>query len=161
MRGRCGCDAEFFFSCFMGCKCTSESANKQRKPLYLCKRNRMAEKNDTGREGEAEAKAYLVRRGYTVLHTNWRWHHYELDIVATDTEMLVVVEVKTRSADFLTAPEEAVDMKKIRRTVSAADAYVRHFQLDFPVRFDIITVIKSPEGFQIDHIDDAFFAPCR
>ncbi len=121
----------------------------------------MAERNDTGREGEAAAKEYLVRKGYTVLDTNWHWHHYELDIVATDGDMLVVAEVKTRAIDFLLSPEDAVDMKKIRRIVTAADAYVRYHQIDRPVRFDILTVIKCPEGFQIDHIDDAFFAPCR
>ncbi len=121
----------------------------------------MAERNDTGREGEAAAKEYLVRKGYTVLDTNWHWHHYELDIVATDGDMLIIVEVKTRANDYLLSPEEAVDMKKIRRIVAAADAYVRYNQIDCPVRFDIITVIKSVEGSTIDHIDDAFFAPCR
>ena len=28
-------------------------------------------------------------------------------------------------------------------------------------RFDIITVIKKGEEFEIDHIEDAFYAPCR
>ena len=123
--------------------------------------NEMAEQNDLGRDGEAKARDYLIRQGYTILHTNWRWHHYELDIVATKDEELIVVEVKTRSEDYLLSPEEAVDNKKIRRIVAAADAYVRYFNLELPVRFDIITLIKGKEGFQIEHIDDAFYAPCR
>lgn len=121
----------------------------------------MAEQNDLGRDGEAKARGYLIQQGYTILHTNWRWHHYELDIVATKDEELIVVEVKTRSEDYLLSPEEAVDNKKIRRIVAAADAYVRYFNLELPVRFDIITLIKGKEGFQIEHIDDAFYAPCR
>ena len=84
----------------------------------------MAEQNDLGRDGEAKARDYLIRQGYTILHTNWRWHHYELDIVATKDEELIVVEVKTRSEDYLLSPEEAVDNKKIRRIVAAADAYM-------------------------------------
>jgi len=123
--------------------------------------NEMAEQNDLGRDGEAKARDYLIRQGYTILHTNWRWHHYELDIVATKDEELIVVEVKTRSEDYLLSPEEAVDNKKIRRIVAAADAYVRYFNLELPVRFDIITLIKGKEGFRIEHIDDAFYAPCR
>ena len=123
--------------------------------------NAMARQNDMGREGESEARAYLVKHGYNVLHTNWHWHHYELDIVATKDEELIVVEVKTRSEDYLLSPEEAVDNKKIRRIVAAADAYVRYFNLELPVRFDIITLIKGKEGFQIEHIDGAFYAPCR
>ena len=121
----------------------------------------MAEQNDLGKDGEARARDYLIRQGYTILHTNWRWHHYELDIVAMKEGELIVVEVKTRSEDYLLAPEEAVDAPKIRRIVAAADAYVRFFNLELPVRFDIITVIKKGEEFEIDHIEDAFYAPCR
>lgn len=121
----------------------------------------MAEGNELGKEGEAMARDYLQRKGYRVLHTNWRWHHFELDIVAVKDGELVVAEVKTRSADFLISPEDAVDTKKIRRIVAAADAYVRYFNLDLPVRFDIITLVKGKDGYRIDHIDDAFYAPCK
>lgn len=127
----------------------------------MCKVNKMAEQNDLGKDGEARACEYLIRQGYTIMHTNWHWHHYELDIVAVNDGELVVVEVKTRSADYLLSPEEAVDTKKIRRIVAAADAYVRYFNLDIPVRFDIITLVKSKDGYQIEHIDDAFYAPCK
>lgn len=123
--------------------------------------NAMARQNDMGREGEFEARAYLVKHGYNVLHTNWHWHHYELDIIAVKEDELIVVEVKTRSEDFLLSPEDAVDTKKIRRIVAAADAYVRYFNIDLPVRFDIVTLIKNETGFLIDHIEDAFYAPCR
>ena len=123
--------------------------------------NKMAEGNKLGRDGEAAARDFLIRQGYTVLHSNWHWHHYELDIVALKDNEIIVVEVKTRSEDFLVSPEEAVDNKKIRRIVAAADAYVRYFNLDCPVRFDIITVIKKGGDYEIDHIEDAFYAPCR
>ena len=122
----------------------------------------MAKRNETGKDGETAARAFLEKQGYTIVHTNWHYHHYELDIVATDNVELVVVEVKTRSADFLLSPEEAVDNGKIRRIVAAADAYVRYFNLALPVRFDIITVIKNDNGADdIDHIEDAFYAPCQ
>lgn len=121
----------------------------------------MAERNDTGRQGEEEARAYLIRKGYNIVHTNWRWHHFELDIVAVHEGELIVVEVKTRSANFLISPEEAIDRKKIKRIVAAADAYARYFNIALPVRFDIITLVKNGEGYTIEHIDDAFYAPNR
>jgi len=121
----------------------------------------MAEKHDIGREGESLARKYLIRKGYSVLHTNWRWQHYELDIVARTNDELVVVEVKSRSTGFLTDPEEAVDNTKIRRIVSAANVYARYFQVDLPVRFDIITLIKTGDTYEIDHLEDAFYAPLR
>ncbi|RHJ90797.1 YraN family protein [Parabacteroides bouchesdurhonensis] len=121
----------------------------------------MAERNDTGKDGETFARDFLIKQGYAVLQTNWHWHHYELDIIATKDSELVIVEVKTRSEDCLLAPEDAVDKAKIRRIVAAADAYVRNYNIDLPVRFDIITLIKTNDGYKIEHIDDAFYAPCR
>ncbi|MDD2437526.1 MAG: YraN family protein [Massilibacteroides sp.] len=119
----------------------------------------MAEHNKTGKEGEQEAVAWLKKQGYRIIQTNWRWHHYELDILATNEEELVVVEVKTRSENYLLPPEKAVNKGKIKRLVSAADAYIRYHMLDIPVRFDVIIVIKKKNEYQIEHIEEAFYAP--
>jgi putative endonuclease len=120
----------------------------------------MAEQNITGKTGEEVACDYLKVCGYKILHTNWRFRHYELDIVATNGEDLVVVEVKTRSANFLVPPEQAVNRQKIKRIVYAAEAYQLHFKVDRPIRFDVICLIKNKDVYAVeDHIEDAFFAP--
>ncbi|HJA87239.1 MAG TPA: YraN family protein [Candidatus Parabacteroides intestinavium] len=120
----------------------------------------MEKRNEIGKNGESEARLFLEQKGYRIRHTNWHYHHYELDIVAQWEEELVVVEVKTRSLDYLLEPEEAVDTPKIRRIVAAADAYVRYFNIDLPVRFDIITLLKDSRGYHIrEHIEDAFYPP--
>ena len=119
----------------------------------------MAEKNETGKQGEVIARQYLEYKGYKVLETNWRFHRFEIDIVATNNEELVVVEVKTRSGNYLMAPETAVNKKKIRRIVAASDAYTRQHGISLPVRFDILCLIKKGQLFEIEHIEDAFFAP--
>lgn len=124
-------------------------------------KNIMTDRNLTGKEGEEEARAYLARHEYTILHTNWRWKHYELDIVATKDDELAVVEVKTRSADYLLSPEESIDKGKIMRTIAAADVYARLFQVSMPIRFDIISLVKTDGGYEIEHIEDAFYAPVR
>ena len=122
----------------------------------------MAERNETGKEGEFIAKRYLEEHGYDVLETNWRFHRFELDIIATDGKELAIVEVKTRSDNYLISPEQAVDKRKIRRIVTATDAYVRKKGIDMPVRFDIICLIKKGASFTVEsHIEDAFFAPIR
>ena len=115
-----------------------------------------------GREGEEAARQYLEGLGYRVLHINWRYGHYELDIVARLPDLLVVVEVKTRDRHRILEPEDAVDAAKIRRTVAAADAYVQTFDIDLPVRFDILSLIKRSDGsYRIEHIEDAFYAPIQ
>jgi len=122
----------------------------------------MAEKNETGRNGEIVARQYLVDKGYRILETNWRFRRFELDIIATNDKELVVIEVKTRSENYLMSPETAVDRYKIRRIVSAADAYVRYYNIQLPVRFDILCVVKKKGmSFEVEHIDDAFFSPMR
>lgn len=119
----------------------------------------MAEHNELGKAGENAAVAYLEEHGYLIQHRNWRKGHFELDIVAAKENELVIVEVKTRSNTLFAQPEEAVDLPKIKRTVRAADTYMKLFQIDVPVRFDIITVIGENGNFRIDHIKEAFYPP--
>ncbi|MDR0988586.1 MAG: YraN family protein [Prevotellaceae bacterium] len=119
----------------------------------------MAAHNDLGKAGEEMAVAYLERNDYVIRHRNWRKNHLELDIVAAKDNELIVVEVKTRANTDYMDPEEAVTPQKIRRIVTAADAYVKHFGLDNSVRFDIITLVGSEGAFTLHHIEDAFKIP--
>lgn len=119
----------------------------------------MAEHNELGKAGEDAAVAYLERNGYLVRHRNWRKGHFELDIVVAKDNELVVIEVKTRSNTAFAQPEDAVNVLKIRRTVRAADTYMKLFQVDIPVRFDIITVVGGKGDFKIEHIKEAFYPP--
>ncbi|MDR1880316.1 MAG: YraN family protein [Tannerellaceae bacterium] len=122
----------------------------------------MGEKNLIGKGGEQQACEHLIKQDYRILHTNWCWRHYELDIVATDGRELVVIEVKTRSAENILSPEDTVDTAKIRRTVSAADVYARLYRTNMPVRFDIITLIGEKDGpYEIEHLVEAYYAPVR
>jgi putative endonuclease len=101
----------------------------------------------------------LNEKGYKILHTNWRRGHFELDVVARTEDELVVIEVKTRSEGSLINPEDAVTDQKIRNIVSATDIYIKYFDIDLPVRFDIISMIGKYPNFEIDHIEDAFYPP--
>ena len=122
----------------------------------------MARHNETGKSGEERAAEYLLARGYVVRDVNWRNGKYELDIVACKDNVLVVVEVKTRTSLEFMRPEEAVTPAKCRRIIDAADAYVRHFDLPHEVRFDVIALVKKPDGtYDVDHIEDAFFPTLR
>lgn len=122
----------------------------------------MARHNDTGKGGEERAAEYLVSRGYVVRDVNWRNGKYELDIVACKDNVLVVVEVKTRSSLEYMRPEEAVTPAKCRRIIDAADAYLRHYDLPYEVRFDVMALVKKSDGaYDIEHIEDAFFPTLR
>lgn len=49
-----------------------------------------------GKIGEDLAASYLLEKDFTILGRNWKCRMGEIDIVAWDGEVLVVVEVKTR-----------------------------------------------------------------
>lgn len=119
----------------------------------------MAKHNQLGRAGEDAAVAYLEREEYVIRHRNWHRGHLELDIVAAKENELIIVEVKTRSNESFGSAEEAVDQLKIKRIVRAADTYIKLFQLDAPVRFDIITAVGEEGHFKIKHIKEAFYPP--
>lgn len=119
----------------------------------------MATHNELGKAGEDAAETYLQKLGYVVLHRNWRLGHHELDIVARQDSIIVVVEVKTRSNTDFAEPTDAITQKKIRHIVLGANAYLLHYQIDLPVRFDIITAVGSPGHFTIEHYIDAFESP--
>lgn len=120
---------------------------------------KMAEHNELGEAGENAAVAYLENHDYIIRHRNWRKGHLELDIVAAKDNELIVVEVKTRQSSQFAAPYAAVDRRKIKRIVIAADTYMKVFQIDAPVRFDIISVVGHNGKFQIEHIKEAFYPP--
>ena len=119
----------------------------------------MATHNLLGKAGEDAVAEYLKKKGYDILHRNWRKNHLELDIVAAKDDELIVVEVKTRRNTDYIEPQDAVNRQKIRHIVIAADAYVKHFGIDASVRFDIITAVGQPGTFRIEHIKDAFYPP--
>ncbi len=75
----------------------------------------MAKKDGVGRYGERVAMRHVEARGWQVLDTNWRGKDGELDIVALDGDVLVVVEVKTRSSLGFGHPAEAVTPQKLAR----------------------------------------------
>jgi putative endonuclease len=116
----------------------------------------MAEHNDLGIRGEAIATDYLQKKGYIILHKNWRFKKDELDIVANFQGFIVFVEVKTRVNNYVSNPEEAVTKGKQQRLIRAANAYIENYQIDFEARFDVIGIIKNQHTEEIVHIEQAF-----
>jgi putative endonuclease len=112
----------------------------------------------TGRYGEELAARYLVRRGYRIVVQNYRVPCGEVDIIAQDGEVLVFVEVKTRTGQGFGAPAEAVTYRKRQQISKAALTYLGQQRLlDRPARFDVVSVLLGNGSEpQIEIIKNAF-----
>lgn len=117
-------------------------------------------KKSLGQKGEDIAYEYLAHKGYDLIERNWRYDHKEIDIIARNNDKIIIVEVKTRSAPIQEEPRDIISLSKIRRIVSAADAYLILNEIDEETRFDVIFIKwYSDTKYEINHIEDAFTSP--
>lgn len=114
------------------------------------------EKQQTGRHGEELAAQYLISKGYNILEKNWQIGHLEVDLIASNDEMLVIVEVKTRKSNVFGEPEEFVTIQKQRNLIRAASSFIAKTGITKEVRFDIVSVIVAEGIESVKHIEDAF-----
>lgn len=115
-----------------------------------------------GREAEALAAAHLEAAGAEILLRNYRRRRGELDLVAKQAGVLLIVEVRCRSRSTHGGGAASVDRTKQRRITAAAHQLLqqRRDLARFPVRFDVVTLEPkaSNEGWQIDWVKHAFDA---
>jgi putative endonuclease len=109
--------------------------------------------------GEEVAAQWLRGEGFEVLARNWRAGRYEIDIVARRGGAVHFVEVKTRKADGLTAPEDALTPAKFRSLQRAARAWLALHRTDAEVQFDLAAVEYTPAGHTVRYIPNAMV--CR
>jgi putative endonuclease len=120
-----------------------------------------------GAAGERLARTHLEARGLTVLDTNFRTRHGELDIVAADERCLVFCEVKTRITRTARAgadlgPFAGIGPRKQRKLRLLAREWLAQHGTATPwrpeLRFDAVGVELDREGrlLRIDHLEGAF-----
>jgi putative endonuclease len=124
--------------------------------LYFKVKIAYASHNQLGKEAEEMAVTYLTKKGYEILHCNWRYSRYEIDIIATKNELLRIIEVKALKSSDVRQPEESVTKKKFRYLVRAADEFLFQNQQYRHVQFDILSIVlnreKEPEYFLIEDV---------
>jgi putative endonuclease len=103
-------------------------------------------KQALGRWGEDAAVGYLQSRGYIILGRNIHTPHGELDIVARKDNLLLFVEVKTRSSHSFAYPEDSVTPRKQMHMLSAAEYYL-DLEPDSPEtwQFDVLAIERGPD----------------
>lgn len=119
----------------------------------------MKTKDKLGKKGEELAEKYLQLKGMLIVERNWRYRHWEIDLVGTRNGILHFVEVKTRRTSRGGPPEGRVDRKKFRFLQQAAEAYLAEHPGWKLIQFDIVSVIL-PAGGNVANffiLEDVFF----
>lgn len=118
-----------------------------------------AMKRHIGLIGEELAANHIKNEGYNILERNYRTKLGELDIIARDQNIIIFIEVKTRTSGAYGMPSEAVNYKKQQTIRKLSQQYIRHKKLDnscLDYRFDVIEVKLVGRKYKIDHMENAF-----
>ena len=114
-----------------------------------------------GEDGESRALAYLLARGLTLVHRNYRVaagpnaRGGEIDLIVREPDgTLVFVEVRTRKASGFGGAAGSVSAAKQRSVIFAARCYLRAFASPPACRFDVVAI----EGAHIEWLRGAFDA---
>jgi putative endonuclease len=119
----------------------------------------MAGHTALGRAGESIAARYLEGLGYEIRDRNFRCSFGEVDLVAVQGEYLVFVEVKTRKAGSMVAPEWAVTPAKQARIRQVCEHYMAERDAhELQPRFDVVAIRmgRSEDEDRIEHYPNAF-----
>jgi putative endonuclease len=108
-----------------------------------------------GRWGEQVAAEYLQNQGYELVDRNVRTPYGEIDLILKRGEIMVFVEVKTRTSAGFGYPEESITPRKQQHMFDSAEHYAQEKRLEH-WRIDAISVEGKPSGKipKITHFED-------
>lgn len=110
-----------------------------------------------GKQGEGLAVGFLKKRGFEILHENYRCRLGEIDIIAREGDVLAFIEVKTRRNETFGHPAEAVTIAKQKKIIRVACWYLQEQGGgDQSLRFDVVSVFCAADPPALRLIRDAF-----
>lgn len=107
-----------------------------------------------GLQGETKITDYLKKDGFIILKRNYRVREGEIDIIARKKELLVFVEVKTRTTQTYALSEVITRSKQKKIIFTAKHFLATHHFVDVVCRFDV-ALVEGP-NLQIEYIPNAF-----
>lgn len=110
-----------------------------------------------GRFGEQLAQHYLTKHSYSIIDSNVKVSHCELDIIAYKKPLYVFVEVKTLAKNMQTPAEWALSEKQINTLKRAIYMYCSSREItSSKTRLDCITInlIRAQNIAKLKHYRD-------
>lgn len=105
----------------------------------------------TGNKGERLAAEFLQRKGYEIVDRNYQSKWGEVDIITKINQIIVFVEVKTKTTDKFGEPWEMVNQWKIEQVKRMGEMWCREYGWEGRVRMDVIGVYLDELEPRIEH----------
>jgi len=120
----------------------------------------MAERHAHGSRAERAVVAHLEQQGCDIVATNLRIGKLELDVVAREGPVILVVEVRTRGAGAWQSAFGSIDSLKRKRIRRAGERlWQRRYKNDASVerlRFDAASVTFDGDIDHVEYVKAAF-----
>ncbi len=112
--------------------------------------------NPTAKFGEDVATNYLQKKGYQIIERNFRKGYGEIDIVSIYGNILVFIEVKTRTTALYGGAIEAISYGKMQKLIRTCQYYrMLHPKLPAAMRIDAILIdLENNDAKNIEHIEN-------
>jgi putative endonuclease len=108
-----------------------------------------------GAEGEQYVATYLQDLGFTIIEYNYRTPQGEIDLIATQRDLVTFVEVKLRIKPYFDM-SQVLTRRKQKNIIKAAHQFLvsTSYLSTALCRFDVALLEGSP--YQLTYIPDAF-----
>ena len=98
-----------------------------------------------GKLGEKVAREYLEKKGYNIIEQNYKTKYAEIDLIAKKKDILVFVEVRTKTGEEFGTPEDTINRDKKRKLRMNGRAYINRTKWKGPYRIDAICIVFNPD----------------
>ena len=107
----------------------------------------MTQSSQIGKYAEDLTAEYLRRKGLVILFRNYPKPWGEVDVIARDGKVVVFVEVKANTSNYVNfQPEIRANREKMNKVIRTARTYLAQYDLnDSEWRLDVISVIIDKE----------------
>jgi putative endonuclease len=106
-----------------------------------------------GESAEEQAHNFLIGKGLKPVCRNFRCKQGELDLIMTDQQTLVIIEVRFRKTDKYGSAVESITRAKQSRIIAATHVFLSAHKTDQPIRFDVVAMSGNGD---IGWIQNAF-----
>ena len=118
----------------------------------------MTHSQELGKFAEDVAAEYVISLGWKILARNLKNKNGELDIIAIDSQELVIIEVRCRTIGKIQSPFDSIGPRKLNTLIKSSREFIDEIEWDGFWRIDIIGIImkekKDFQNWELKHIKD-------